>query len=121
MKPYFLLLLYRSIIESSILYCVTCYFTMLSCTNRNKLYRITNTSSKIIGLSTPNLSVLIDTAIIRRAKTIISNSSHPLNSCFTLLPSGRRYKQLPQKKARLEKSFVPSAIRMLNSQKLGSV
>ncbi len=27
-KPYFLLLLYCSIIESSILYCVTCYFTM---------------------------------------------------------------------------------------------
>ncbi len=47
-KPYFLLLLYRSIIGSSILYCTTCYFTMLSCTNRNKLYRITNASSYII-------------------------------------------------------------------------
>ncbi len=94
---------------------------MLSCTNKNKLYRITNTSSKIIGLSTPNLSVLIDTAIIHRAKTIISNPSHPLNSCFTLLPSGHRYKQLPPKKACLGKNVVPSAVRMLNSQKLGSV
>ncbi len=120
-KSIFFLLLYCSIIESSILYCATCSFTMLPCTNRNKLYRITKTSSKIIDLSTPNLSVVINTAIINRANTIISNPSHPLNSCFTLLHSGRRYKQLPPKKARLGKSFVPSAIRKLNSQKLGSV
>lgn len=43
---------------------------MLSCTNRKKLLRITNISSKIIGLSTPNLLALIDTAIIRRANTV---------------------------------------------------
>lgn len=117
-KPHLLLLLYRSIIEPVLLYCATCYFTILSLTNRNKLLRITKTSSKIIGLPTPNLPALIDAATIRRANTIIQNPSHPLNSCFTLLPSGRRYRQLHYKKSRLGKSFVISAIRALNLQKV---
>ncbi len=99
----------------------------ISADNINKLYRITNTSSKIIGLSIPNLSVLIDTAIIHRAKTIISNLRHPLNySCFTPLPSGRRYSYPTPppptpKKSTFGKNDLASAIRMLNSQKLGSV
>ena len=113
-KPHLLLLLYRSIIESILLYCATCYFTMFPLTNRNKLLQITKTSSKIIGLPTPNLPALIDTAITRKALTIAHNPSHPLNPCFTLLPSGRRYRQLLCKKARFGKSFVPSAITALN-------
>lgn len=107
-KPYLLLLQYCSIIESIILYCVTCYFTMLSCTNRNELFKITNSSSKIIGLSTPNLSAPIDTAIIHRKKYYSKKPySRPLNSCFNLLPSGRRSTVTPQIKHALGKVLYP--------------
>lgn len=112
--PHLLLLLYTSIIQPILLYCSTSFYTMLSVTNKNKLNKITHIASKIIHSPTPNISELNDRAIARLARTIITDPEHPLNFHFTLLPSGRRYRTLTWRRARFKKSFVPSAISILN-------
>ena len=112
--PHLLLLLYQSILQPILLYCSPCFYNMLTVSNRNKLIRITHRASKIIGLPTPNLSDLNNRAIARKASIIAHDPSHPLNPYFTLLPSGRRYRTLIWKRARFDRSFVPSAISSLN-------
>ncbi len=44
-----------------------------------------------------------------------SDSNHPGNCLFTLLPSGNRFRSLMAKTERLRRSFFPQAIRLLNS------
>ena len=119
--PHLLLLLYQSIIQPILLYCSTCFFTMLSVTNRAKLTRITNTAAKIIGLPTPNLTELNEKSINRLANSIVQDTTHPLHKYITPLPSGRRYRTLKFRRARLGKSLIPAAIAALNSRPRWSV
>ena len=113
--PHLLSLLYTSILLPILLYCSPCFHNMLSTTNRNKLAKITHTASKIINHPTPNLTELNHRAVTRLALSITNDPDHPLNSHFTLLPSGRRYRTLRWRRARFSKSFVPSAISALNN------
>lgn len=112
--PHLLLLLYKSIIQSILLYCSSCFYTMLSVSNRNKLLRISHIASKIIRSPTPNISELNIEAIARLARSIVSDTEHPLHNFFQLLPSGRRYRTLKYRRVRFNKSFVPTAISILN-------
>lgn len=59
-----------NIIEPILLYCNTCYFSMLTFHNRNKLWKITSISSKLIGLPSPKQPSLTDTAATHRALMI---------------------------------------------------
>lgn len=61
--PHLLLLLYTSIIQPILLYCSSCYFNMLSITNRNKLIKVTHTASKIIRLPITDFSFLNNKAL----------------------------------------------------------
>lgn len=74
--PHLLLLLYKSIIQSILLYCSSCFYTMLSVSNRNKLLRITHIASKIVRSPTPNISELNSEAIARLARSIVSDTEH---------------------------------------------
>ncbi len=55
-QPHLLLLLYLSIIEPVLMYGAICFFHMLTLVNRNKLLKIPNLASRIIGIPTPKLS-----------------------------------------------------------------
>ena len=81
--PHLLLLLYQSIIQPILLYCSTCFFTMLSVTNRAKLTCITNTAAKIIGLPTPNLTEL-NKKSIKLNSTRHHSSTAPIHHPVTL-------------------------------------
>ncbi|MEQ2165417.1 hypothetical protein GOODEAATRI_016660 [Goodea atripinnis] len=64
-KPPLLLLLYRCIMESSLLHCATCSLTILSLNSKNKIVKITCTCSKNFGLPTlPSLPVLFNKALL---------------------------------------------------------
>ena len=56
-------------------------------------------------------------SLLRKGKSIVSDNSHPLSDCFQVLPSGRRFR-VPLAKKKYAKTFVPSAIRILNSTKI---
>ena len=114
--PHLLLLLYQSIIQPTLLYCSTCFFNMLSVTNRAKLTRITNTAAKIIGLPTPYLTELNSKSVTHLTNTIAQDITHPLNQYIIPLPSGRRYRTIKFRRTRLGKSLIPAAIAALNSR-----
>ena len=54
-------------------------------------------------------------ALLRKARAVSADPSHPLHAEFELLPSGRRYRTTRCSKVKFRNSFVPSAIRTLNS------
>ena len=111
-----LLRLYRSIIEPLITDCSICYYPALSVKNRNRLLKISHVSAKIIGLSTPMLSEIIDHAILKKARAVATESDHPLSTFFHVLPSRRRNRCIKCKTSRYSRSFVPVAISMLNAK-----
>ena len=49
------------------------------------------------------------------AKCIITDVAHPLNKCFELLPHNIRYRSLMCRTTRFSNTFVPTAVRLLNS------
>ncbi|MED6257077.1 hypothetical protein ATANTOWER_009204 [Ataeniobius toweri] len=93
----------------------SCYFMLLPLNNKNKILKITHICSKIICLPHPSLPVLNNTAITCIALLLSHNRHPPLHSYFTILPSGRRDRQLSFKTSPLGKIFVPSAITGLNN------
>ncbi len=114
-QPHLLLLLYRSIIEPVLMYGAISFFHMLTVVNRNKLLKIPNLASKIIGIPTPKLSDCVTSATIRKAHIILNDPDHPLHRYFILLPSGHRYRLPMCKRTNFSKSFVPTEIRALNT------
>ncbi|KAK2177640.1 hypothetical protein NP493_588g01017 [Ridgeia piscesae] len=91
-KP--LLCLYRSITEPLIMYCSTYYYHALSVSNRTRLLKISHVAAKIIGLSTPMLSLMIDHAILKKARAVAAESDHPLFTYVHVLPSRKRYRYI---------------------------
>jgi hypothetical protein len=105
---------YQSFIESLLTFSFVCWFNNLSVKDRNSLVSIVNISSKIIGERQRDLGSFCDRQIIRKAASIMSIPDHVLAKEFSLLPSNRRYAQPASKTNRRSKSFVPSAVRLLN-------
>ena len=106
--------LYRSIIEPILTYCGPIFFPSLPVLERNKLLKISHQAEKISGKKNPKISDIVHKATVRKAHVITKTPNHPLFSEFERLPSGRRYRAINRKKAKYMKSFVPSAIRVLN-------
>jgi hypothetical protein len=115
LAPHLLLNLYRSIIEPLLTFCSTVFHHLLSVTERNKLIKIANSASKIIGLPVPSLSDINDKALLGKACAVSADTTHPLHEEFQLLPSRVRFRAPKFKKAKLRRSFIPNAIAALNS------
>ena len=105
---------YRSFIESLISYNITVWCGNLSVRNRNILSRVIRIGSKIVGQPQLSLEMLYHRAIKRKALSILSDPGHPLHSNFRPLPSGRRLRMPLATKNLYKKSFIPSAISLLN-------
>jgi hypothetical protein len=115
LKPKLLLNLYRSIIEPLLVYCSMIFLSSISVSDKNKLLKMSNLASKIITLPVPCLTAISVRALLRKARAVSADPSHPLHAEFELLPSGRRYRTTRCSKVKFRNSFVPSAIRTLNS------
>lgn len=105
---------YRSLVENVLTYDIYTWFGNLGAKNRNKLSRIVNMASKIVGKGQRPLADTYVTYVRRKAKYIVSDSIHPRFTEFKKLPSGRRYTAAIATKNIYKKSFIPSAISLLN-------
>ena len=112
-----LTLVYRSLIESTLTYNISSWFNFLTTTTKTKLSRIINQASKITRTPQPPLTELYRRSVMRKATFITEDPSHPLHHSFMLLPSGRRYRTPLARKNIYKKSFIPSAITLLNNTK----
>ena len=70
----------------------------------------------MIGNEQKHLSSIYKAALKRKAKQIVSDPTHPLNDAFHKLPSGSRLKVPLAKMNLFKKSFIPSAILILNAK-----
>ncbi len=63
------------------------------------------------------LPSILDIVLARcssKTNSIVKDPTHPSHSLFQLLPSGRRYRSIRARSARLLNSFFPQAVRALN-------
>ncbi len=82
--------------------------------DKKALQRVIKNAQNIIGCPLPLLLDIANTRYLSRAKNIVKDFSHPGHHLFSLLPSGRRYKSIKTRTARLSNSFYPRAIQSLN-------
>ena len=105
---------YQAHICSILSFNISAWFGNLSLKNKNKLYKILNAASKIIGNTQVSLGHIFERTILIKTEKILKTKKHPLNLEFILLPSQRRYKSPNTKTNRHKNSFVPLAIKLIN-------
>ena len=106
---------YRCCVESLLTFSFICWFGSLTVRDRTVLNGVVNVCSKVIGVKQPCLNELYERRAARKGQKIASDISHVLAQNFVLLPSGRRYRTC-RVKSRAAKSFIPSAIQLLNKR-----
>ncbi len=115
LPPPILTTFYRGTIESVLTSCITVWYGNCSAADRKTLQRTVNTAVKIIDAP---LSSILDIFLARcssKANSIVKDPTHPSHSLFQLLPSGRWFRSIRPRSARLLNSFFPKAVRDLNS------
>ncbi len=101
---------HKELVRSNLHQCWNC-----CAADRKTLQRTVNTAAKIIGAPLPSILDIFLTWCSSKAKSIVEDPTHPSHSLFQLLPSGRRYRSIRARSARLLNSFFPQAVRALNS------
>ena len=85
-------LVYRSLVESILSFNIVTWYGNLGMRERTKLNRVVKMASKLIGRKQNSLSQIYNQYVKKKAQTIISDETHPLNEFLQLLPSGRRFR-----------------------------
>ena len=107
---------YRCLVESVLSFNIVTWYGNLSVKNRARLARVVNTASKIIGVEQKQLCDLYHLSVCRMSLSILHDKTHPLNFCFQHLLSGRRLNVPLAKKNVYKKSFIPTAVSVLNAK-----
>lgn len=92
-------------------------FILLSCGTVWKPELI-KTTGKISASQQAGLLSTYEIQVLRKANAIWNNSNHPLQNEFELLPSGCRFRVQMRRTKKLQGSFIPSAIYLLNGNSL---
>lgn len=110
-----LTLFYKSIIESVITFCITCWYGHINVCEKRLLNKIIRCAKKVGCLNVQDLQSMYKKAVDMKLLKIMENESHPLNLHFKLLPSKKRLNSIYAKNVRYKSTFVLSAIRMFNN------
>ena len=113
-SPCVLQMVYMSLIESILTFNIGCWYGSLSYIDRKKLTRVVSLAGKIIGKEQASIETLYEKSVVRKATSITALSAHPLLFEFEKLPRGKRYR-VPMCNKKYKRTFVPSAISILNS------
>ncbi len=87
--------------------CITVWYGNCSAADRKTLQRTVNTAAKIIGAPLPSILDIFLARCSSKTNSIVKDPTHPSHSLFQLLPSGRRYRSIRARSARLLNSFFP--------------
>jgi hypothetical protein len=112
-------LFYRAVIQTSMSFNIVSYFGNAFKKDTDLLDRIVSDAARISGRDQANLEELYNAAVLRKVSKILANASHPLRDILMNQKSkrgtSRRFRSLPASTERSLKSFLPTAIRRLNS------
>ena len=104
---------YQAVVQRVHFYCFLCYHSSLSAENMNKLECVVKQAAKTIHV-TP-LRSLHCHYMTKKTENILRDATHPLHTTFIPARSGRQYLSISARTAHYSRSFLPSAIRALNS------
>ncbi len=107
LPPPILTTFYRGTIESVLTSCITVWYGNCSAADRKTLQQTVNTAAKIIGAPLPSILDIFLARCSSKTNSIVKDPTHPSHSLFQLLPSGRRYRSIRARSARLLNSFFP--------------
>lgn len=93
---------------------ISLWYESSSSSDRKAQGRVVRSAGKIAGTKLPPVGDLAEQRCLSRATCIARDPTHPCHRLFSLLPSGRRYHNLPSRTGRLRDSFYLTAIRHLN-------
>ncbi|KAJ8355377.1 hypothetical protein AAFF_G00059160 [Aldrovandia affinis] len=79
---------YRCAIESILTNSIMAWYGNCTASDRKTLQRVVKTAQRITGSSLPAIKSIHDRRCLRKAQSIIRDSSHPNHGLFALLPSG---------------------------------
>ena len=105
---------YRCTIESNLTGCIPVWYGICTDRDRKALRSVVRSAEFIISRKLPALQDTYHTRCLRKAGRILRDCYHSSFSLFTPLPSGRRYRSIRSRTRRLDYSFFPKAIRLLN-------
>ena len=105
---------YRSIIESILTSSITVWFDKATQHDLLKLYSITKSAEKIIGIDLPSLEDIYVQRLVRKTNLILKDNSHPAVKYFDILPSGRRMRHF-KGNARFLNTTYPQAVKIFNN------
>ncbi|KAL3050839.1 hypothetical protein OYC64_001162 [Pagothenia borchgrevinki] len=106
---------YRCTIESILTGSMTAWYGSCTALNRKALQRVVKTAQNITRMELPSMEDLYSQRLRKKSLRITKDPHHPSHKLFCLLPSGRRYRSIRTKTTRLRDSFIPQAIRLLNT------
>ncbi len=95
--------------------CISVWYGNSSNQDCKALQRVVRIAERISGSTLSSLQDIYLKRCKSRAAKIIKDSNHPGNRLFIFLPSGKRFRSMMTKTERLRRSFLPQAIRVLNS------
>ncbi len=114
-SPTILKTFYSGAIESVLTQCISVWYGNSSNQDCKALQRVVRLAEHISGSALPSLQDIYLKRCKSRAAKILKDSNHPGNHLFCLLPSGKRFRSMMAKTERLRRSFIPQAIRLLNT------
>ena len=116
LPPPILTTFYRGTIESLLTSCISVWSGSCRASDWKSLQRVVRTAEKIIGTPLPTIQDVADSRCLSRAHRILSDPTHPQHGLFSRLASGRRFRSIRCRTARLRNSYFPLAIRLLNAK-----
>uniref|UniRef100_A0A3B1KLM0 Reverse transcriptase domain-containing protein n=1 Tax=Astyanax mexicanus TaxID=7994 RepID=A0A3B1KLM0_ASTMX len=106
---------YRCVVESVVCSSINVWHGSCSAADRKALQRVVKAAQRIVGVSFPSTTDIYTSRCRKRATCIRKEPTHQAHALFVPLPSGRRLQSIKCKTARLRNSFIPEAVRLLNS------
>ncbi|KAI4899194.1 hypothetical protein NFI96_005267 [Prochilodus magdalenae] len=106
---------YTATIESVITSSITMWGSSATKQDTPRLQSIIRSPKKTTGVRLPTLPYLHTSRNRKCAEKIITDPSHPGHHLFQRLPSGQRFSQMRIKTTRLQTTFLPHAITLMNS------
>ena len=106
---------YDAVLGSIIRYGMAAWYGTLSVQLKAKINRMENIAMKVISRrDSPSLQSIFEKSVLSLAKRVSSDPTHILNPEYVLLPSGRRYRTVHCNSNRLQNSFLPRSLVLLN-------
>ena len=112
---------YQSVVASVLFYAAVCWGGSLGKKQAKRLDKLVKKAGSVIGVKMDSLEEVVERYTMRMVEAILNNMDHPLHNTLMDQRSsgGGRLLSLRCRTERYRRSFIPTAIRLFNSNANG--